>query len=248
MASAKIGAQFAKHFVKGEVLVPHLNNFFLAAKWPDEFTLTIRPNKERDTAFHPSSALACELELYARMTGEARDEQTRVEAEKTFAVGRLYHELMAWVVIEGLGFSTWDEAEKEYNFRFPTAAGNEVWVRGFADLGRVDIPGSGTFLVDYKTVASRLYSMSQLPHGKEEQYRAQVALYLEMEDLDEALIVFLEKDNPHRFKELRVQRDGALVDDVMEGWERVADAVAAGEPPACTCYRPENCPARHVYA
>ena len=244
----KIGAGFAKHFTSGELLTPHLNNWFQNADFPDEITLTLHPNKERDNAFHPSSALMCERALFAKMRGELPPETTKAESEKTFMYGRYIHELLQWIVVDQLKFATWEDVEKEYNLRYDTPNGNEVWIRGFADIARATIPGlDDPVLVDVKSMASRLYSLGELPKAKAFEYRAQVGLYLEMEDLDRGIIVCAEKDNPHRFREVEVARDGALIDTIMEGWEYVADCLASGEVPGCTCADLRTCPAKDAY-
>jgi len=250
MASARgnIGAQFAKHFTRGEILVPHLNNWFLAAEFPDEIELTLRPNKEKDGAFHPSSALACERALFAKLRGELPEEMTRLDMEKVFMIGRFYHELIQWIVVDQLGFSTWDQVEKRHEWDFVTAAGNPYKVVGFPDVARMDIPGQpAPVLLDIKTQAARLYGMNRLPGGLGEKYEAQTRIYLEFEDLDTAILLMCEKDNPHRFREVVVERDGAEVDRIVDGWDRVADALVDEDVPGCTCPDPKNCPARDLY-
>ena len=241
------GAGFAKHFVTGDVLTPLLNVWFQNGVFPDEIPLTLHPNKEKDGAFHPSSALMCEKALYAKMRGELPPETTRAEDEKTWMFGRYAHELIQWVVVDQLKLATWEDVEKEYNLRYGTAAGNEVWIRGFSDIARANVPGHDEpVLVDIKSMASRLYSLGTLPGTKDAEYRAQVSLYLELEDLDTGIIICVEKDNPHRMREVRVERDGELVDSILEKWEYVADALAAEEIPDCTC-GDKKCPAADVY-
>jgi len=243
-----LGSQFAKHFQKGEVLVPHLNNWFANGEFPDEIPITLRPNKEHDDAFHPSSALMCERALYAKLEGDLPAEETAMDMQKVFMIGRYYHELVQWIVVEGLGFATWEDVEKEHDLHFATAKGNPYRVRGFIDVARMALPGLDTaVLLDVKTMASRLYGMGEPPRSLMEKYEAQVRLYLEFEDLPRGIILFMEKDNPHRFREAVVERDGAQVDRIMEGWEFVTDSRAEGLVPDCTCSSPSSCPAKNVY-
>lgn len=242
-----IGKQFARHFATGEILVPHLNNWFALADFPDEIPLTLRPNKEQDDAFHPSSALMCERALFAKMRGELPPETTTLDQQKTFMFGRYVHELIQWIVVEQLGFSTWDQVEKDSDFALTTAAGNPYRVRGFPDIARMDIPGqSAPVLLDIKSIAARLYGLAELPPSLRKKYLAQTQIYLEFEDLELGILLMTEKDSPHRFREVHVQRDGAMVDEIMDGWEYVTDCLAADELPDCTC-GDEACPAAGVY-
>jgi hypothetical protein len=242
------GSKFAKHFAQGELLVPHLNNWFAAGEFPDEIPLVIRPNKERDDAFHPSSALMCERALYAKLSGDLPPEQTRLDQEKTFMIGRYYHELIQWIVVDQLGLATWEDVEKEHDLHFVTGRGHPYRVRGFIDVARMELPGSDEpVLLDIKTMASRLYGMAQPPAGLMEKYEAQVRIYLEFEDLPRAIILVVEKDNPHRMREIVVERNGSMVDAVMEGWENVVNSRAEGTIPDCTCEDPGRCPAKDIY-
>lgn len=246
---AKLGSQFAKHFVTNEVLVPHLNNWFgNTENFPEEIRFSIKPHKEADDAFHPSSALMCHRALLAKMEGLLPPEMARIDSQKTFMVGHYYHALIQYIVVEGLGFSTWDNIEKEFDLYFETPNGNPYRVRGFPDISRMSVPDGREFLVDIKTMMARIYAQPNLPEGLLEKYRAQVQLYMEFEDIDNAIILAVEKDTPHRFKEIEVERDGSFVDEILEGWELVVDSRAEGIIPDCTCFDPDKCPAKNIYA
>lgn len=244
----KLSTQFAKHMTRHEILVPHLNNYFANGKFPDELPIVVHPNKEPDDAFHPSSALKCAQVLYAAFREDLPQEHHSPDSQKTFMVGHMYHGWLQWVIVEGLGFATWDDIEKEHDYHFMTSNGNPYRVRGFVDIARCVVPNRGTYLVDIKTMNARIYAQQTLPATTLEKYEAQVKLYLEFEDLDEAIILAAEKDSPHRFKEILVQRDPLFVDDVMEQWETVVDALVEEVPPACTCLDPSACAAKGIYA
>lgn len=245
---AKLGNNFAKQFARNEILVPHLNTWFANGKFPDAIPLEINPNKEEDDAFHPSSALKCSRYLFAHFRKDLPVERHSPDTQKTFMVGHMYHSLMQWIIVEGLGFATWGDIEKEGDYHFETAAGNPYRVRGFMDVARCIVPNRGEYLVDIKTMNARIYAQNDLPVTTMEKYSAQVKLYLEFEDLPEAIILCVEKDSPHRYKEVLIQRDPDFVDQTMARWEDVADALAQGRVPECTCSRPESCPAKGLYA
>lgn len=244
---ANFADNFRKAFQPNQVLVPHLNVWFANAKFPDAIPVTIHPNKEADDAFHPSSALKCARELYASLKGDLPHEKHSVDSQKIFQIGHMYHSYLQWLIVEELGFATWDEIEKEYDFHFETLNGSPYRVRGFIDIARCAIPNKGTFLVDVKTMNARIYAQDRPPESTMEKYQAQVKIYLEFEELDNAIILCAEKDSPHRFKEIAVQRDPDFVADVIEKWEIVADALVAGEPPACTCINPAKCAVKDLY-
>ena len=247
MAKMKFMQQFAKTLAQDSILVPHLNNYFYVADWPDEFPFVVHPNKEQDDAFHPSGALKCMRTLYAERKGDLKPEVHPLELQKTFLFGHFFHAALQWIIVEGLGFAEWSDIEKEYDNYFETDNGNTMRVRGFTDVARCVIPNEGTFLVDIKTINSRLFSKEPLPDFLVDKYTAQVRFYLEFEDLDEAIILCCEKDSPHRFKEVRVSRDGAFVDSILEDWEDVVDMEVEGIIPPCTCFNPAECPTRNIY-
>jgi len=257
MANFGSSNKFAKNLRRGELLVPHLNNYFANAVFPDDIPISINMNKEEDLAFHPSSALKCSRELYAMLAEELPHGKHALEAQKNFMIGHMYHGLFQWIIVEGLGFAEWDQIEKEFDFGWDkskadfdgscvTESGNPYRVRGYLDVARCTIPNVGEYLVDIKTVNSRLYNQANLPYSTMEKYEAQVKLYLEFEDLPEAIILAIEKDSPHRFKEFRIQRDPDFVNDVVLRWESVVDAVALGELPDCTC-GDRTCPVKGIY-
>lgn len=244
---ASFSNRFAKQYRKNDVLAPHLNNWFANAEFPDEIPIVVRMNKEEDTAFHPSSALACDRELYAMLLGDGVDKKNTYESYKNFMIGHMYHGLFQHIFVEELGFATWDDIEKEHDYHFETEAGNPYRVRGFIDIAHCVIPNVGERLVDIKTVNARLFAQDSLPAKTMAKYEAQVKLYLSFEGMDEAIILAIEKDSPHKFKEFRVQADPAFVDETLERWESVVDAAALGEVPEHTCFDPKTCSARGIY-
>lgn len=240
-------AKFVNHLRKNEILVPHLTAYFANGKFPDEIPVMVHPNKEEDDAFHPSSATRCSREIFAMRQGDLTGKAHTAEQQLNFIIGHMYHSLLQWIMVEGLGFCTWADVEKEHDLHFTTENGNPYRVRGFIDFARVEIPNRGTYLVDIKTMNSRLFAQDSLPATTHEKYEAQVRTYLEFEDLDHAIILCVSKDSPHRFKEVLVERDTDFVERTMDRWEDVTDAIAAGVIPDCTCSDPDSCPTRNLY-
>lgn len=254
----KIGSTFAKNFQRDQILVPHLNNWFANAEFPDVIPFEINPNKEKDNAFHPSSALRCLRELYALREGDIPNEEHSMESHKIFMFGHYAHALIQWIVVEELGFASWEDIEQEYDFGWDKAEGdydgslvtdngNPYRVRGFVDIARCNVPNRGTYLVDIKTMNARIFAQTNTPESTVEKWEAQVKLYLDFTGQDEAIVLQAEKDSPHRFKEHLVRADPRFVDEIVAGWEIVVDAQASGEIPECTCLDPQACAAKGIY-
>lgn len=242
----KLSNNFTKNLARKEILVPHLNTWFANAEFPDAIPFNVNPNKEKDDAFHPSSAERCSLELFAARRGDLPEEKHGSDAQKNFMIGHMYHGLMQWIVVEGLGFSTWDEVEKEYDLHFTTDAGNPYRIRGFIDIARCEVPNKGTYLVDIKTMNSRIYAQG-LSETTMKKYRSQIQLYLAFEGLETAILLAVEKDSPHQFKEILIEADPAFVDRAIARWEDVVDSLVEGRVPDCTCLNPERCVAKGIY-
>ena len=248
MARLKSSTQFARNLGKNEILVPHLNNWFANGVFPDEIPFVIHPNKEDDDAFHPSSATLCSRALQAKLDGILPKQENRMESQKNFMFGHYSHALLQWVCVEQLGFAVWDDIEKDCDYYLLTdKGGNEYRVRGFPDIAKCTVPNVDPFLVDIKTCTAQLYGQSNLPPFLLEKYQAQVKIYLDFEGLDKGIILLVEKDSPHRFKEIVVERDDRYVSKTIARWESVVDARAEGNISPCTCDDPDSCPALNCY-
>ena len=243
----KASSQFAKAFQRNEILVPHLNNWFVANQYPDELPITLHLNKEEDDAFHPSSALMCLRALQAKREGLLVRQENSLESAKNFMFGHYIHGLIQWICVEELGFATWDDVEVDMDFHLETPAGNPYRVRGFPDISRCVVPNHEPILVDIKTCNAHVFSLANLPRDKQEAYEAQVRLYLDFVGLDKGILLMAEKDHPHRFKEIVVERNNDQVDRIVAGWEAVVDIEARGGIAPCTCDEPDYCPARDYY-
>jgi len=243
---------FLKTLGKREILAPYLDAFFAANEWPEDLQFTFNPYKERDDHLHPSMhAMACPREIYAQQMGHLDEPSRQLLAQqgKMFMIGDFIHHLIQWVVVEGLEFSTWEDIEKEKLLRSEETPGGNRWTcRGFIDIANCHIPNVGNRLVDIKTVNSVSFATG-IPPSLWAKYEAQVSLYLDWENHEEdAIVLLFEKDHPHRFKELYVQRNDALNEEVYERWDEATDAVATGTPPDCWCFDPLKCPVKNLYA
>lgn len=234
---------FAKALAQKNILTPHINAYLDKGVFPDEWNIKIKPNKPKDDAFHPSGdCLPCPRELYFAHTGQyskyAKQDST---SHKNFNVGHFWHGWLDCIVVDGLGFSTWDQVERECQF-----VAEHWWGKGSADIASCTIPGKGEYLIDWKTMNARMFAME--PTGTQLEpillkYKYQVNMYMHWTGKERTIIVGVEKDTPHNFREFVFDFEPALLEPVYEKWDAVAAAIRTGTPPDCDC---DDCPVQHL--
>jgi len=107
------------------------------------------------------------------------------------------------------------------------------WATGSADIAPCRIPGYGECIVDFKTMNSIMFKRPYPPEGFSHKWECQVNIYMDWFDQERAIIVGVQKDNPHDMKEFEYHRNQPLIDAIYDKWELVSDCIAAGvEPPA----------------
>ncbi len=93
------------------------------------------------------------------------------------------------------------------------------------------IPTHDDYVVDFKTMGDHDYRQTGVPTWCANKYEAQINIYMDLFDLDKALIVAIQKGTPHDFKEFEYRRNDTLVDAIYKKWHIVSDALDAGIPP-----------------
>jgi len=222
-------ASFVKDLAKKEILVPHINNYLARAQFPDSFDTEIRPGKEPDDAFHPSSdCYPCECELYKKFSGQVEKETFTATSHKNFFVGHFWHGLLQDILCNQLGFCEKEDIEKELRHD-----GDGWWARGFADVAKCDIPGKGSYLIDFKTMNS--FSYQKPADVLLAKWAMQVNCYMAWDNrVESAIIVGIQKDTPHEFKEFVFHRDNQMLETIYGKWGRVSEAVKNKTPVVCT--------------
>lgn len=265
-------SKFLKGLKKG-ILTPHLENYFASSKeGREEIQIAFSMHKEHDDAFHPSSdPLTCSAALWAARQGHDMSDPRMADPEmqKTFAVGHMWHGLIYHLLVAELGFTDWEHVEQEVimhrndssghdalgiQFGFPNIDPMDVapgphdlwWARGHIDCSQVHIPGKGTYLVDIKTQNSRSFAAPTPPDYLWLKYQAQMHVYLDWVNLDKCIMLFINKDAPHSFKEIVIERDPEVAQLVYEKWDSVAEALRDGSPPEHTCPDPTKCVAQGI--
>jgi hypothetical protein len=243
---ARVVSSFLKNLKQSGYVAPLLTHYFSAGSFPDEMPLTIGLNKERDSALHPSSdSLGCARTMYVRR--QAPPERHSGDLQRIFQIGHLYHAWIQHIVCHELELCDPSAVEREFrgtlcgqvadnslDWRTDPVIQNSIgWMRGFADIVPVEIPGKGNILVDIKTAASFKFKDVPVDDATWEKYHAQCQLYMDWFDTDVAVVLYINKDSPHAFKERVVKRDSKFVDAIYAKWLVVAEAEQAGVAPEC---------------
>ena len=64
-----------------------------------------------------------------------------------------------------------------------------------------------------------------------DKYECQFNIYMDLFDEDQAMLLAVNKDTPHDFKEFVFERDQNLIDAIYAKWEFVSLSLEADEPP-----------------
>lgn len=99
------------------------------------------------------------------------------------------------------------------------------WVTGSADICPMEIPGQGEYLIDFKTMGSHQFR-GNLPHELTvTKWECQLNTYMEFFDIEKAIIVGINKDAPHDFKEFEFHRNQPLIDSLFTKWKLVSECL-----------------------
>lgn len=222
-------------------LVPHLNRAIADGEF--EWDAKFEP-KLGDDAWHPSGDCTPSMhELWLKATGQLEHRPFSVGLRKTFAVGHFWHAYLQWVVVEKLGFAGWDDIERRGTRGWGhTSVGTvrEVpsvgqvpwapyhWATGSADVCPCEIPGSGSFLIDFKTMNGNDFRKPDPPDWTADKWECQANIYMDWFDVEQAIFVGIQKDSPHEFKEFHFKRNQALIDAIYLKWKIVSECLAEG--------------------
>lgn len=199
--------------------------------------------KESDDAWHPSShCIQSPAELYHIARGDL-DAFAGPSPYKTFQVGHFWHQYLQKVV-QRLEFCGPDDIERrgwklvdgkldamEGRLHKDTEDPNVIeiapfhWVTGSADIAPCEIPGHGPYLIDFKTMGSFAFKPNTPPGDFLTKWECQLNVYMDFFDLEKALIVGINKDSPHEFKEFEFHRNQELIDALYYKWRLVSECL-----------------------
>jgi hypothetical protein len=150
---------------------------------------------------------------------------------KIFQVGHFWHQYMQEVCLRA-GFCDEDAIERngkrvwgETTFH----AGDGVniplpynWATGSADICPCEVPGAGPYLIDFKTMGSfQFKSVTPSPETLIK-WECQLNIYMDFFDMEKAMIVGINKDTPHDFREWEFHRNDELTVNIYKKWQLVA--------------------------
>lgn len=191
--------------------------------------------KKGDNAWHPSGD--CTLtprELFDKATGVEEKQPIGAGLRKTFQVGHFWHGYLQHVVVELLEYADWNAIERSGQKIWAEENGKPKpyhWCQGSADIAPIKIPGQGEFLVDFKTMGSFDFKRQELPDWSAAKYECQMNIYMDFFNLDQAIIVAINKDSPHELKEFIFDRNQSLIDTIYNKWQYVGDCLENGTIP-----------------
>lgn len=200
--------------------------------------------KTSDDAWHPSGDCTPSLhDLYLKATDQIEHRPISIGLRKTFMVGHFWHQYLQELTlrlgfadnngIERVGIRGWDGNAVIRNiFGSHTQYRPYHYVRGAADVAPCRLPTFGDYLVDFKTMGSHDFRQLALPRWAAAKYECQINIYMDLFDMDKALIVAINKDSPHDLKEFEFVRNDELIAAIYNKWHIVSACLDEGiEPP-----------------
>jgi hypothetical protein len=229
-------ADFRKDLSPKYKLVPRLDKAI--ADFDEEWTFTYEP-KEGDLFWHPSGHCTPKpSELYDIAMSkihpdEAEDQAFKRKMSKYGPVGHFWHQFLQHIMVR-FGMVEADAIERKawkgwHNHKgaFYTDPGLYApfhCCAGSADVAPWTFKGSD-YIVDFKTMSARSFQAVTLPSGFAAKYECQMNIYMDFFDYDRALIVGVNKDTPHDFKEFEFRRNQPLIDIIYDKWKFVAECL-----------------------
>lgn len=213
---------------KGAILVPHIDAYLSAGKFPETWDIQIPNFKEKDEYWHPSShCFLTPADLWRHKKGQLKYPKPGAALRKTFDCGHMWHGYLEAILME-MGFVASEDVELVLTQEIMTDFGPTA-ARGTADLARVNIPSHGTWLVDIKTMNKPEFESGPLPQTFKK-WQAQVNCYMDWLETDQALILAVSKDSPHDMREFRITQDHNALQEIYDRWAYVDDAIENGTP------------------
>lgn len=215
----KADSKYLKTFGKTQ-LVSYLDR--AASNWEGDWEYRYTP-KEVDESWHPSgdcTPSVHELWQGAKSVLDGTAEPAFHGMNKTFQVGHFWHQYLQHIVLNVLGFC--DEKAIERSGRKDWGDRPFEHVSGSADIAPLILPSGKKLLVDFKTMGSHAFRNNEPPAWAVDKWECQMNIYLDFFDLDEAIILGINKDSPHDFKEFTYLKNQPLIDAIYEKWKLVS--------------------------
>lgn len=221
---------FLKTMGKRYKLVPLLDQHI--GKGDFEWEFKYEP-KQHDDAWHPSSDCTPSVyELWLQAQGKLPERSFTAQSYKNFMVGHFWHQYLQHILVE-IGCCDKGDLERRGTKAWGTVDPlvNPVkpyhWVTGSADAAPCRLPDRD-YLLDFKTMNARAFAQESPPGWAADKWECQVNIYMDFFDLRKALIVGINKDTPHDFKEFEYHYNEELVKVCYAKWKLVSQCLDEG--------------------
>lgn len=232
-------ADFRKDLSPKYKLVPKLDRAI--ADFDKRWAFLYEP-KKHDLYWHPSSHCTPEPSILydlARERLNAWPDEPDPEFKRSMAkygpVGHFWHQFLQHIMVyydmceaSAIERESWKRFDGKKDDIFTP---DPFWAcRGLADVAPWTFKGND-YIVDFKTMASRSFQAVTLPNSFAAKYECQMNIYMDLFNYDRALIVAINKDTPHDFKEFEFRLNQPLVDMIYAKWKYVAECLEDNDPP-----------------
>ena len=215
---------------QGAILVPLIEAYQQKAKFPAEWTIKIRNEKENDGYYHPSSDAFTDVhDLWLAKQGRLAPRPISPALRRTFDVGHMVHGYLQGIVMD-MGLVVPENVER-YTKQPLEGKYGAFTGAGTGDLVDVEIPGYGLWYVDIKTMRK-----SEFEQGANEdtmkKWVAQLSCYMDWFQIDKAMILAFSKDSPHDMREYQILKDGSMLEQIYDRWSYVQYCLEKGIEPS----------------
>lgn len=223
-------SQITRNLGKKYKLIPYLEKALVGFEdeWKYQYI-----QKKKDTAWHPSGDCTPPVsELYekAMETYEGHDFSG---LDKNFQVGHFWHQFLQYIILHKLEFCEPEAIErrgtKDWSRKNHCEPGH--WVTGAGDIAPILLPCGWQGIVDIKSMGSFSFKKSENELPFADKYECQFNIYMDLFDENQTMLLAVNKDTPHDFKEFVYARNQPLIDIIYEKLEFVSACLDAGEAP-----------------
>jgi hypothetical protein len=153
---------------------------------------------------------------------------------KSFIVGHYWHQVLQHIVCNKLHWCGPEDLERKGIRAWGDLSGDTFqpfhFATGSGDIVPCVAP-NWTGIVDIKTMSANQFKQNGIPAWAADKYECQMNIYMDFFDQDNAIILAVNKDGPHDFKEFMFQRNQDLIDTIYGKWEFVSHCLDIGEAP-----------------
>jgi hypothetical protein len=207
-----------------DLIVPYIDSYLSAHTNTGTYEV-VNEHKPPDSFFHPSGdCLKCKRLLFFQKSERFTFpcEAQPASLTRVFHVGQAIHSLVqTWVKkmsdLDNYPCSVFGAETEAY--------AEELNIRGSID-DIVRFPSGRIYVLEIKTMNSNQFSRLTSPKPE---HKLQVQVYMHVRGIGCAIVLYINKDYPHDFKEFKVVYDRGQVDVALRRWAKVKEALIADD-------------------